>query len=60
MERPITTIILEKLVEKGAEGVTIYDFDDARITEETLADAIECLRYGIYADEHDDSLKFDG
>ena len=59
-EGTIERIVLEKLVEKGEEGVTIFDFpDNPKITEESLEQAVNNLRSNMFESETDNLIKFD-
>jgi hypothetical protein len=57
--KTLEELVIEKLLEKGPGGVTIFDFNDERITEESLEAVINNLQNGMYESADDHLLKFD-
>lgn len=47
----IERIVLDKLQEAGAEGITHFDFTDPPISETRLAEVIENLKNGMFERE---------
>ena len=52
-------LVLERLIENGAAGVTYMDFIGTGVTEGNIDQIVQNLRTGMYESEGDDSLRFD-
>jgi len=52
-------VVLDKLKQKGQDGVTFLDFAHMNITEIKLDEIIRNLRTGMFEDENDNELGLD-